>query len=73
VLGVGDHAGDLAQFGLAGERVSRAQEHGDGAEPVQRGHGGERARAGAHEHPDVVAAAHADRDQPCARGCRSGG
>ena len=43
--------------------VGRHQ-HGDRAEPGQRGDGDQRAGPGLHQHPDVGALPHADLDEP---------
>ena len=40
------------------------QQHRDRAEPAERGDQRQRARPRAHQHADVLALAHADRDQP---------
>ena len=63
VLGVGDDPLDLAELGLLRRVAVGAQEDGDGADPAQRGDHGERARAGPHQHADVLALADAERDQ----------
>ena len=63
VLWVGDHALDLTEFHLEPYVAVRANQHGHAAEPVDRH--GQRQSTGsrAHQDADVLALAHADRDQ----------
>ena len=62
-LGVGDDPRDAAELGLALDRAVGAHQHGDRPEPVERRDHGEAARPGAHQHPDVLALADAEREQ----------
>jgi hypothetical protein len=62
-LGIGDDPPHLAERRLASDIAVRAQEHRHGADAAERDGQRERARAGSHQHADVLALAHADRDQ----------
>ena len=62
-LGVGDDPGHRAELGLALDRAVGAHQHRDRAEPVERRQHRQSARAGAHQHPDVLAVADSERQQ----------
>ncbi len=63
MLGVGDDAGDVPERRLALDVAVGAHQHGDGTDAVERRDHDEGARPGRHQHADVVALAHADRQQ----------
>ena len=62
-LGVGDDPGHLSELGLTLDGPVRAHQHRHRPEPVERRDDREPARAGAHQHPDVLALAHPEREQ----------
>ena len=64
VLGVGDDPPGAPELGLTRGVAVRSHQHRHRADPVQRRDDRQRARAGLHQDPDVLALPDADLEQP---------
>lgn len=63
-LGVGDDPLHLAEGRLPGSVAVGSQQHRDRPHPAERYDDGQGAGTSSHQHPDMLALANADRDQP---------
>ena len=64
IAGVGDDVGHPAEHRGLGQVGIGGHQHGDCAEPRERGDGDERTGPGLHQDPDVRALADPDLDEP---------